>query len=175
MTTPPNTTSPQSMLLGALGSQGVGRVPASTGRVSKADIAGADFAQLLGMARGGQIDSAREVAIDPGVKLDLTPQQRAALGAAADRAEAAGLSRALVMIGGQGLMLDVASRTVTGTADLSTPGVLGEIDGVVKAPAIDRAAPALRPPLPPIGNMTLAQALTRDEPADPRAAAARSR
>lgn len=153
-------------LLKMLGAHGIDHAPAASMRAGRADLSSAGFAELLGLARRGEVSSGRDVTIDPGVNVDLTPDQRSALAAAADRAEAAGLNRALVIVGGRGLVLDVASRSVTATTDITSPTVLSQIDGVVSAGAAgDRPASAPAPGAGTIGNATLAQVLARSETA----------
>lgn len=152
-------------MLKVLGSSGAAPTIAPWTKGGGVDIATADFKALLGQAKRGELSSGRDVSIDPGLKIDLTPDQVKALSAAADKAEAAGLNRALVMIGGRGLVLDVASRSVTAAADMGAPGVLSQIDGVVSAGAEGAAASALvKPPVNPVGNLSLSQILAeRDE------------
>lgn len=163
MTTPTTANSAAGMLK-MLGSSGAGPMHALSTHPAKADIATAGFAELLGLAKSGDVSSGREVSIDPGLDVDLTPDQRKALAEAADRAEAAGLNRALVMIGGRALVLDVASRSVTAAADLSSPTVLSQIDGVVSAATKDgQGAALLMPPASAIGNRSLAQVLAPSE------------
>jgi hypothetical protein len=160
-----STTNATADMLRMLGSSGNAPALNPGSRAGKADIASAGFADLLKLAKDGEVSSGREVSIDPGLKIDLTPEQRTALSAAADRAEAAGLNKALVMIGGHGLVLDVASRTVTGSADLSNPSVLGQIDGVVNAGGKGAQAGApLMPPVNPVGNLSLAHLLAQSAP-----------
>ncbi len=155
------TSNPLNMLK-MLGRTGAGPTIAPGVPGGRPDITKAGFADLLKMARAGEMSSGREVSIDPGVKADLTSEQKTALASAADRAEAAGLNRALVIVNGQGFVLDVASRSVTATADLSNPSVLSQIDGVVNAGTgeLGRAALAM-PPSGLVGNSTLAQVLSR--------------
>lgn len=153
-------------LLKMLGSSGGAPMLAPGARAGKPDVGTADFKELLGLAQKGEMDTGRAVSIDPGLNIDLTPDQVKALSAAADQAEAAGLNRALVMIGGRGLVLDVASRAVTAAADMGTPGVLSQIDGVVSAQGRegDRGV-TLTPPVNPIGNLSLAHLLAQSDPA----------
>jgi hypothetical protein len=93
----------------------------------------ADFSALLDKARQGQLESGQPVSLGAVANLQLTPDQFARLGQAADRAQAAGMSTALVFLDGQALKLDVGSRTVTGVVDAAATTVAG-IDGVISAP-----------------------------------------
>jgi hypothetical protein len=63
----------------------------------------------------------------------LTPEQLQRIAVAADHAESAGMSNALVMIDGQAVKLDVLSREVTAVLDPRTAAVT-DIDGVLAAP-----------------------------------------
>src|SRR4051812_18153381 len=105
---------PSTQLLGLLGAGG----PAPAQPLRGDQIAGADFGTLLQKAREGGLASGREVTIARGAGVSLTPEQLSQLSVAADRAEAQGATRALVMIDGKAIRLDVAMREVTGAADL---------------------------------------------------------
>jgi hypothetical protein len=93
-----------------------------------------DFASLLQQARSGQIKSGREVKVSDDLGITLSDAQRTRLAAAADLAEAHGAQQAVIMLDGVGLKLDVATRTVTGRVDASSPGVASGVDAVVVAP-----------------------------------------
>lgn len=123
-----------------------------TGRASAAQSAQAgsqsagiqpgEFADLLQRARDGTLASNRPVTVEDGQGLSLTEEQLARLSLAADRAEAAGLRKALVMIDDQRVVLDVQQRSIV-AAPVSESGVLDGIDGVldlagVLAPAAEK-------------------------------------
>lgn len=93
----------------------------------------ADFAALLDKARAGDLPSDLPVQLGKDVQAPLTPDQLQRIALAADKAESAGMASALVLIDGQALLLDVTSRTITGSVspDAST---LDNIDGIVAAP-----------------------------------------
>lgn len=91
------------------------------------------FEGLLARARGGQLSSGRGVSIDPGVALEFTSEQMQRLADAADRAEAAGASNAIVRIDGALVQLDVAGRRVTAEIDPRHGDVLTGIDAFVEA------------------------------------------
>lgn len=97
---------------------------------AQAPIDQASFAELLDRAKDGSLGSARPVTVesDSGVTLDAGQSLRVSL--AADRAEAAGLRQALVLIDGQSLLLDVNQRQITGRAK-SANGVVAGVDGVI--------------------------------------------
>ena len=105
------------------------------------------FAELLKRARDGTLSSNRPVSAEKAAGVALSDEQLARLSLAADRAEAAGLRTALVLIDDQRLILDVHQRTIIGAA---TPeqGVLDGIDGVIDLANI-LVPPAARAVLPP--------------------------
>ena len=105
------------------------------------------FTQLLQKAQAGELSSARPVTVSSDALragVQLSPDQLAVLSAAADKAEAAGLRTALVLIGEQAVTLDVGNRTILGPADASG-GVLGGIDGVINLTDRSLGAPGQRP------------------------------
>jgi hypothetical protein len=96
-----------------------------------ADISSASFSQLFkSISRSG---SGLPVSIAAGTGLELSSEQLSRIALAADKAQAQGASRALVMIDGQALQLDVGVRQVTGKVDLNSTDVLSGIDTVVWA------------------------------------------
>jgi hypothetical protein len=92
---------------------------------------GPSFQQMLEDAASGGISSGLPVRVSRNVGVDLSPAQLSRLARAADRAEAAGVERAVVLIDGQALQMDVGLRTVTGKADLNATSVLTGVDAVV--------------------------------------------
>lgn len=104
---------------------------------STGSAGGVDFAALLAQARAGQTESQLPVSIDSQAGVELNDDQLRRLGQAADRAEAQGLSHAVVLLDGQALTVDVGARRVTGKVDPSKPAALAGIDGVVTAPAAE--------------------------------------
>jgi|CXWL01.1.fsa_nt_gi hypothetical protein len=109
----------------------IGQAPALLGR---AEIGGASFAELLGKVKAGEISSGLPVVVSKDAGIELTEDQLARLAHAADKAQAAGVTRALVELDGKWVMLDVGVREVTGIAELSEDGAaLTGFDGVVKA------------------------------------------
>lgn len=88
------------------------------------------FAELFRQAQRGEVASGLNVSVSPRLKVDLSPQQLQRLSLAADKAQAAGLRHALVLIDGVPLKLDVVSRTVTEVVNPSESVVRG-IDGFV--------------------------------------------
>lgn len=120
-------------MLGA-GVRGPGQIAKSGHGLSSAELAGSSFGELLGKARSGSISSGLPVKVAPGVELPLNSEQLTRIAAAADRAEASGASRALVVIDGLQLRLDVGVRTITGYAQPGELGVLTGIDAIVHVP-----------------------------------------
>jgi hypothetical protein len=95
------------------------------------DANAASFDQLLQNAQAGAVSSGLPIRVASQAGVSLSPSQLARLSDAADRAEAAGASRALVTIDGMVLTMDVPLRTITGQADLSSTKVLTGVDAVV--------------------------------------------
>lgn len=88
------------------------------------------FSDLLKQARDGGLTTKLPVTVDPDSGIALTDEQLASLSIAADKAEASGIRTALVMVGDQRVILDVARRTVVGAASAEA-GVLAGVDGVI--------------------------------------------
>jgi hypothetical protein len=88
------------------------------------------FADLLSRARSGELASNRAVSVAPDAGVALGPDELAKISLAADRAEAAGIRTALVMVGDQRVLLDVGTRTITGAAR-GEGGVYAGVDGVI--------------------------------------------
>lgn len=106
------------------------------------------FAELLNREASGNISTDRPVSIHPDCELNLSEDQLHRLGVAMDRAEASGAQRALVMIDGMAVKVDVGVRQILGKVDLQSTPVLGEIDAVVQADAgfaSDASKPLLGP------------------------------
>jgi hypothetical protein len=127
---------------------------------SAAESGGAlDFAKMLDQARAGQLRSGREVSIAKGAGVQLSDDQLKRISAAADIAEAQGATRALIMIDGIAMKLDVSMRQITGSVDLKSQGVLTGIDAVIHVPDIAEATPGRAPK--PIENSSLLDILSR--------------
>jgi hypothetical protein len=133
-------------LLRLLGAQAVpGLAPVSQANASAPGSL--DFAKILSQAKAGQLSSGREVTIARSAGVNLSDDQMKRLSAAADLAESQGATRALVMIDGMTLKLDVAMREVTGSVNLKASGVLTGIDAVIDVPgeAGQKAQPTTLP------------------------------
>jgi hypothetical protein len=111
--------------------------------------AGLDFASLVTKAKAGQAVSDLPVTVSPRSGVELSPEQLQRLGAAADKAAAAGLQTALVLIDGKTLTLDVHKRQVTGAAQPTQQAITG-IDGVVAVPDAGQEELGQEPQLLPL-------------------------
>ncbi|MDX2146071.1 MAG: hypothetical protein SFZ23_01010 [Planctomycetota bacterium] len=142
-------------LLRSLASRGgAGEIRPSTSiprmpRAAELGAAGTDFATLLERARSAGLDAGSEdvgalvgkvgggesapVNIAPGLELNLSTEQQTRLRQAADQAAAMGLTRALVVLDGKAMKLDVGVRSISDVVDLSNAHVLTGIDGIVSA------------------------------------------
>ena len=111
-------------------------------------LADQSFQQLLTLASRGEIESGRQVqlAFEPNQSLD--DEQLARLSTAADRAEASGAKRAMMLIDGRGFLLDVEQRTLN--AELSAGAESRFADGLDAAVYVlgpdDQETEPLRPP-----------------------------
>ncbi len=98
-------------------------------------IEGASFDELLGKARAGEIASGVPIRVTKESGVTLNDSQRARLAVAADKAEAEGVGRAVVLIDGQVLSLDVPTRTITGAVDPGKTQVQAGHDAVITVAA----------------------------------------
>jgi len=109
-------------------------------------VEGATFAELLDQAKAGEISSDLDISVAQDAGLDLTEDQLARLAVAADQAQARGASKAVVLIDGMALSLDVAGRRVTGTVSINQTGIYDGFDTIINAG--DETADAARGTLP---------------------------
>jgi hypothetical protein len=124
-----------------------------------APIEGRSFKELLDQAGSGVIKSGLPVRVAEGSGLSLTKDQLSRLESAADAADAAGAHRALVLIDGVALEMDVQSRTIVSKLDAAAPGVKSGFDTVLTVPGpagapgspSAGAGPLGPPPSPPGG------------------------
>lgn len=129
-----------------------------------------DFSALLRQAQSGELVSNAPVSIARDAGVSLTEDQLAKLSIAADKAEAAGVRTALVLLDGQSVTLDVANRVVTGPAEYGEGGVLGGLDGVINLARPNGAAAGSAQvlPVPPgslFGNQSLLEVFARQQEA----------
>lgn len=111
---------------------GITGTPATLGRAGENSV----FDTLLKGMSTDDFDASQAVTISneassAGVK--LTEEQLGRFAKAADKAERTGAKTALVELDGQFYTLDVASRKVTGVADLSEGTAIGSLDTIIKA------------------------------------------
>lgn len=153
-------------LLKALGSRAVpGLAPVSSlaSAAAQTRLGGLDFARMLEQARGGSLASGRQVTLGKGAGVELTDDQIKRISVAADIAEAQGATRALVMIDGMAIKLDVSMREVTGAVDMKKAGVLTGIDAVIDVPSTDSADGAGKA-VAPTGHFLLKSLASRGAP-----------
>ncbi|MCG3124348.1 MAG: hypothetical protein GIKADHBN_02811 [Phycisphaerales bacterium] len=93
------------------------------------------FAELLAAARSGDIASNVPITVLPTAGVELSPDQLQRLSVAADMAQAAGSTHALVQIDGMNLLMDVGARSITGSVKLVPGEVVTGIDSMIQVPA----------------------------------------
>lgn len=105
--------------------------PMSYGAKPQAALETQSFDQLLARARRGEIHSGRqiELAFEPAEPLHASQLER--LAEAADQAESAGMSRALMVIDGRAFVLDVKNRTLSAEVPIGSENLVQQIDGAV--------------------------------------------
>lgn len=93
-----------------------------------------DFASLLKNAQAGQVSSGIPVTVSPRLgDVGLSESQLSRLSAAADKAEASGMTRAVALVDGQAFVLEVQTRTISARIDPTKDALTG-IDGVIGVP-----------------------------------------
>jgi len=150
-------------LLRSLGGVRPASVPDQSGAPRLTE--GPGFEQLLSAAQAGTVSSGLPVRVASQAGVSLSTSQLSRLSGAADQAEAAGASRAVVMIDGMALTMDVGLRTITGQADMSSTKVLSGVDAVVTV-ANDAGQVPGQVPLPSPGaqNASLLNILAARKP-----------
>jgi hypothetical protein len=105
------------------------------------------FDELLASAKAGRLASGREVSAayegEP-----ITTEQFQRLAIAADRAESSGAQRAVLLIDGRALMLDVATRTIS--SELTASSAMEKTDTAIYVPT-ESEQTNTRPVGPPSG------------------------
>jgi hypothetical protein len=121
------------------------------------------FQSIFEQARGGGVASGIQAKATRESGVALTPEQAERLSAAADIAEAHGAGRAVFLIDGQALRMDVGTRTVLGAVDMSETGVLTDVDAIVTvaAPGAHKPARVMPPGATPGMNASLLDALAK--------------
>ena len=89
------------------------------------------FDELLARASEGLIASGRPVSAQFAATEPFTGEQLARLSAAADLAEAAGATRALLLMDGRGLVLDVPTRTLAAELSADAASRVTRLDAAV--------------------------------------------
>jgi hypothetical protein len=107
-----------------------------------AGVESADFASLLSDVHAGKMTSARPLSVATGAGVELSSDQMQRLAVAADAAEAAGANRLLAMIDGQGVTIDIDTRTITGGVEALKGRVVTDVDAFIVVP--DGSPSALR-------------------------------
>jgi hypothetical protein len=107
-----------------------GVAPARSG-AARGALETQSFEQLLSMASRGQVDSGRQIETVVELEPPLDPAQLERLAAAADQAEAAGSRRALMMIDGRAVVLDVRSRSIVGELNANASQPITGIDAAL--------------------------------------------
>ncbi len=126
--------------------------PAYAGGAGAQPTAGVEhgrFEELLARARQGRIESGRTVSADYQAGEALTRGQLSRLSAAADLAEASGAQRAMLLMDGRGLLLDVAGRSLTGELSTDDASRFVSLDAAVYVPGENQETAA--PVAPPTG------------------------
>ena len=120
------------------------------------------FDDLLTLVSSGSISSGRPVRATVDLDPPLDDAQRDRLAAAADLAEASGAGRALMLIDGRGLVLDVADRSITAEHSAGAPAPVIRLDAAVYVAGDE--SPPVRPVAGPAVSADLLARLqpTRD-------------
>ena len=117
------------------------------------------FDELLASAKAGRLSSGRAISTayegEP-----ISPEQLQRLAIAADRAESSGAQRAVLLLDGRALLLDVATRTVS--MELSASSALEKVDTALYVPT-ESEQTNTRPLGPPGGVAPRGVALEIDQ------------
>ncbi len=97
----------------------------------KTPLESQSFSELLGLVSDGSVRSDRPVTIDLQDGEELDDEQLERLAAAADLAESSGAERALMLIDGRGLVLEVGLRRVTSELSPNEPDPVIGLDAAV--------------------------------------------
>jgi hypothetical protein len=118
------------------------------------------FEALLAQAFAGEMRSGRAVIDHPsGLEPPLERAQLERLALAADRAEAAGARRALMMIDGRALVLDVESRAIAAELSDRSPATVLSVDAAMLVPGVQGGGMSFGggPPFAGINDLTAAR------------------
>ena len=117
------------------------------------------FDELLASAKAGRLASGRAVSATH-VGEPISPEQLQRLAVAADRAESSGAQRAVLLLDGRALMLDVATRTIS--VELSASSAMEKVDRALYVPTESEQTDR-RPVGPPSGVAPRGVALQIDQ------------
>lgn len=107
------------------------RPDGATARHPAPPVGERSFDRLLEAANRGELSSGREVTVSKSLDYEPDDALLARLAQAADAAEAAGARRALAVVNGEGLTIDLATRTIDGRSSMGSAGLIGNIDAAV--------------------------------------------
>jgi hypothetical protein len=145
-------------------------------RPPQAPLEQRSFDELLSLVSTGSVHSGRPIAIADAAPLkdELDDDQKARLASAADTAEAAGARRAVMLIDGRGLVIDVAGRMIETELGAKQNRALTNVDAAVYVAARDEEIGAAgRTPLPGAGVLPSAVTRHLESRGDPMPAAER--
>lgn len=108
-------------------------VQGSVDRPASRPVEESGFKELLNKARAGGVPSGIEARVADGVAMTFSPEQMKRLTIAGDKAEAAGASRAMILMDGLALTMDVGTRTIIQATNATSVGVVGDVDAVLSA------------------------------------------
>jgi hypothetical protein len=111
------------------------------------------FDALLTLATEGAVRSGRDVSVEAPDAPEMDPAQMDRLSLAADRAEAAGARRALVLMDGAAYLLDVAGRVVTENLAAAPSSSVTAIDHAVVVPGAAESGQSAGGPVLPTAMM----------------------
>lgn len=100
-------------------------------RRPQAPLESRSFDQLLALVSDGTVRSDRSLTLEFEPQDELTEEQMARLASAADVAEASGSTRALLLIDGRGMVLDVSQRQLQAELSEDHTSQLAKIDSAV--------------------------------------------
>lgn len=115
----------------------------------RAPIDALDFDSLLSLVAHGDYSSGRRVQCDCELSDPLDDEQLERLAIAGDMADAAGAQRAVMVIDGRAMIMNVAARVID--TEISAPGsakVFSEIDAAINVPRADDGPVEILLPFP---------------------------
>jgi hypothetical protein len=130
------------------------------------------FDELLAGAFAGRVRSDRPVQVAAEVQPPLDAAQLERLAMAADRAEAAGARRALMLLDGRGVIMDVATRSVVAEMKPGDVGDMLRVEAAMVVPVVARDGDRNGSPFAGLNALTSARLsgaadMTADAPHSP--------